>query len=521
MAQLTPTHEPAPQTVRPSTLTTLTTYVITSGMLTCAVVGAVQLAWQIAPDWNAAHVPALAFLVALEAAYMTRFLNRPRVRDLPAPWYLLRAAEALVLFLMLRSLLGVQRGPGYEVQRDPFYGGIDNELFGLTLLLGLVWLSSWWLSRSLLDLETIDPTFDREIAKNVSLAQDEARHDLTRFVFVMGAALAFFAALLNIYLRTSQAAAPYGLWHVLIYFSLGLILVSRTRLFSLRAGWTWEHIPIGAGVGSRWLTYTALLLGIAFVIAVLLPTQYSLSLLSTLGTILSVLIALVQGFFYIIVFLLSLLLNLFRPDTPDRPAPPRPTPPPPVFPQAANGPTPTVSEFAQSLIFWAVFFVVAGYVLVQFLRRHPELIEILQNLPGMHLLARLWHNVRAWFGGLSQQFEDLREARRRARAANATRSASAPRRFINPRRLGPRQQVQFFYLAMLRRSGERGHPRTPTQTPQEFAASLRAQLPEVDADIAAITDEFSEARYSRHDIDATQAGRARRYWEQIKRALKR
>jgi hypothetical protein len=129
--------------------------------------------------------------------------------------------------------------------------------------------------------------------------------------------------------------------------------------------------------------------------------------------------------------------------------------------------------------------------------------------------------VWTWFGGLSRQIEDLREARRKARQAASPRTASAVQRLVNPRRLGPRQQVQFFYLAMLRRSGEHGHARTPTQTPQEFASSLRAQLPEVDTDIAAITDEFSEARYSRHDIDVEHAGLARRYWEHIKRALKR
>ena len=521
MANLAPAPDSASRVARPGVLTTLLTYLLTSGMLTCVVVGVVQLAWIIAPEWNGAYAPVLAFLVALEAATMTRYL-KIHERHLPAPWYVVRAAEALVLFLMLRALLGLQRGPAYVVSVDDFYGGIDGELFVLTLLLALVWLGSGWLSSSLFDLETIDPTLDREIARDVSAAQTESRQEVIRFVLIVGAALAFFAALLNVYLRTSAVAAEsYGLWHVLIYFLLGLILVSRTRLLLLRAGWTWENIPVSAGVGGHWLTYTLILLSIAMVAAVLLPTQYSLGLLGTLGYILTVIVSVVQTIFYVIAALLSALLSLFQLVPPDQPQRPLSTPRPPVFPQTPNTPMPTVSEFVQSLIFWAVFFVVVGYVAVQFLRRHPELAEMIKHLPGMSLLARGWHKVRAWFGGLSQQIEDLREARRRARAAHSARSAPAPRRFINPRRLGPRQQVQFFYLALLRRSRERGHARQPTQTPQEFASSLRSQLPEVEVDIAAITAEFSEARYSRHDIDVEHARSARRYWEHIKRALRR
>jgi hypothetical protein len=140
----------------------------------------------------------------------------------------------------------------------------------------------------------------------------------------------------------------------------------------------------------------------------------------------------------------------------------------------------------------------------------------------MALLVRLWNRLRVWFGGLSQQLEDLREARRKARGAALTRSRqSAPRRWINPRKLSPRQQVQFYYLAMLRRSGEKGHPRQPTQTPYEYARTLESQLPEVDQDVDGITDEFITARYSRHDIPLEHVGLVRRYWERIKQALKR
>ena len=116
---------------------------------------------------------------------------------------------------------------------------------------------------------------------------------------------------------------------------------------------------------------------------------------------------------------------------------------------------------------------------------------------------------------------DLLEARRRARRPASTRSASAPRRWINPRKLSQRQQVQFYYLAMLRRGGEHGHTRQPAQTPYEYARKLESEIPEIDRDVAGLTAEFIEARYSRHDIPPEHVGVVRRYWERIKRALKR
>ena len=95
-------------------------------------------------------------------------------------------------------------------------------------------------------------------------------------------------------------------------------------------------------------------------------------------------------------------------------------------------------------------------------------------------------------------------------ARSAAKSAGIPSnpigfrapQWINPRKLSPRQQVQFYYLAMLRRSGENGHPRQPTQTPYEYARTLESQLPDIDQDVDGITVEFIEARYSRHDIPA-------------------
>jgi hypothetical protein len=394
-------------------------------------------------------------------------------------------------------------------------------LLALAIIALLTWIASWRITSDLLDLETLEPTLEREVIHEAAQAQAESRQSLISFVVVLGVALTFMAGLLRVHLRSNNQIEPpvlYGVWHVVIYFFLALVLFSRTRLKLLRSGWMWERVPLGRSVGARWITYTVLLLAAAVIIALLLPTRYSLGLLDTLGYLLNFIIALVQAIFYA---LLALILNLLSRLFPDLSQPPTP-PTEDFWPRLpANIPPPTSADFIQSLIFWGVFFIVAGYVVIQFLRQHPGLLDELIRLPGISLVVRFWHKVRAWFGGLNQRFENLLEARRRAHRPVSTRSAPPPRQWVNLRKLSPRQQVQFYYLAMLRRGREHGHARRPAQTPYEYARKLESEIPEIDRDVAGLTAEFIEARYSRHDIPPQQVGVVRRYWERIKRALKR
>jgi Domain of unknown function (DUF4129) len=509
-----PSQEKGTQPGRDSALATLANYLIVSAMLVCAAIGAVQLGLQISPAWDAGYVLAWCFLLALESAYITRFVHYGR---LPVPWYVLRGVEVGVLFLMLRSLLGLMRGPRPVL--DIAANRIDVELLALSMISLLVWLASWRMTSDLLDLEMLDPELSREVIHTVAQEQFDSQRSLVSFVVILGAALVFLAGLLRVHWRSTYQTAPpalYGMWHVIVYFFLALLLFSRTHLNLLRSGWIWEKMPIARGVGTRWITYTLLLLTIAVIIALLLPTQYSLGLLGTLGYLLNFVIDALQTIVYTILALILSLLSRLFPNLP--PAPPAPQNSWPRL--SGNIPPPTPADFVQSLIFWGVFIIVAVYVVVQFLRQHPDLLEGLKHLPGMSAVMRLWHRLRNWFGGLNQSIENLREARRRARQP-VTRSAPSSRRWINPRKLSPRQQVQFYYLAMLRRGGESGYARKPTQTPYEYAHTLENQIPEIDQDVDGITEEFIEARYSRHDIPAEHVGLVRRYWDRIKRALRK
>jgi hypothetical protein len=157
-------------------------------------------------------------------------------------------------------------------------------------------------------------------------------------------------------------------------------------------------------VGARWITYTVLLLAAAVIIALLLPTRYSLGLLDTLGYLLNFIIALVQAIFYA---LLALILNLLSRLFPDLSQPP--TPPTEDFGRACcQHTTPTSADFIQSLILGRLH------------RRRlcgdsvsaaaPSLLDDFDTA-ARTASGIFWHMVRAWSGGLNQRFENLLEAR--------------------------------------------------------------------------------------------------------------
>lgn len=506
---------------RDSVWTTLTNYLIVSVMAACAAFAIVQLGQHLVPVWNASYIPIYSFFVALEAAFSTRYMRYTR---LPVRWYTARVLEAMVVFFATRSLLSLIRGPLSAAEADALRAYGDNELTALVVVVAIVWLLSGRPTRCLLDLESTDMSIEREALMAVSDEQTSARQSLISTILLTGLWMVGASAIIYLSLRNAgleAAAAQQPVAHMLIFFVLGLILLSKSRLAILRSGWEWERIPLGRNLPTRWIGYSVIMLIVVALIAVVLPTRYPLGLLDTLRYLLSLIIGLAQIVWYAIVTAVTSLLSLLFPQIQRPNAPPNPPNLPPIAPQpdANVNALPPFLEFVGALIFWLVFLIVMAYLIRQLAQRHPGIAEALRRLPGWSLIGRLWQRVHDLFGALNARIAATLETRRRAAAAS--RSTSRPRRWINVRRLAPRQQVQFYYQALLRRSSERGLTRQPSQTPYEYARDLQSHLPEVEPDVAAITQEFIEARYSRHEITPEHVGLVRRCWASIKRALRR
>jgi hypothetical protein len=198
--------------------------------------------------------------------------------------------------------------------------------------------------------------------------------------------------------------------------------------------------------------------------------------------------------------------------------------PPAIPPLPTGSPLPPVSNeifiIIRSIILWGVLIFVVLFALLQFFKQHGGIVAALRSsrITNWLLLAWQWlyRNVEKTRGDLSrlvaagwQSMASRREGK----------PILPPLRLVLPRSLDPRRQIYFYYLAMIRRGGEQGIPRQPSQTPAEYAAHLEKELPDASQDIDSITDAFIEARYSRREMDSQKANWVKEIWGRIRRAL--
>lgn len=515
--------------------------VIASLMVTCLSISVTLFGRKLAPGWQAGALPVLTFLVSLERMFTYKRLKRLAVFS--RPWVIFHTTQWVVLLLGLKLLLIAQTGASLWMQIQlwrldfPTYF-LDNNYILAVLFIGAIWLLSGYFA-GLLDEMSLEESLIRfEMATAAPLDKPPARERLLTAFFGLGFFLVILTAFLRVDLRMLVLAnfeqvnwqpLPYlaaGAWNVLLYFLLGLALMSLSQLARLNAGWHFQKLDISTQLAGRWVLYSLVFIGLVALVASLLPTNYSLGFLAVLRYVLQWIFG---AFLFVFGVLLSLLVAVgsflaqlfgFKVEESDSPAT-QPFAPPELPPEISTAAGPPWLELLKSLLFWLVFAGVVGFSLYQFVRQHEELLARLRQMPGASWLAKIWAWLRGGWRGLNRGVRSVVQAgMERLRARQQKQWAGGAGRFINPRRLSPRQRVYFFFLAMIRRGGERGLARKDSQTPYEYAAALEEALPEVDQEVASLTEAFVAARYARSEVDENQAGLVRRSWDRIRGALR-
>jgi hypothetical protein len=87
--------------------------------------------------------------------------------------------------------------------------------------------------------------------------------------------------------------------------------------------------------------------------------------------------------------------------------------------------------------------------------------------------------------------------------------------------LAPRELVRYFYRSTLQRAAEGGLSRRAGQTPYEYGAALSASVPDAADDIGELTEAFVTAQYGTRPVESDDAGRVRKPWERLRRALRK
>jgi hypothetical protein len=509
-----------------------------AAMMTClAVPPVVILEWAMAKwamaEWNGTYFLAFAFLASLEGILSERVLHKKRITG----WGYLasRGAEALILLILLKLISYVPLGLGrlwadaltWATHPELLIGNID--VYSSALFLPL-WAGSLYVSRAASELDVepgsnTPPPDKTSTAYYLWLTQPSPVRDRQEGLDRLGEAFLWGGIAILLTSAAVHGLLPAGkvpAIPALLYFGLGIALLSQARFSVSHIGWQIQGIPVQPGIGRRWLLWTAIFLSGVALVALLLPTTYTLG---PLRALLAVIDIVVQGFLYVlavIYFVLAFLLSFVFPQVETPTPPPLPaTPAPPLEPGTAATVMP-VSQALLSVLFWIAILVIVVYALLRFLRDRFGLFD-----RGEAAKGTWWGRFLAWLHSLWQQWRTWRQGVqaslvRRWAGRRAVQSAGQGLfRHVPLRRLSPREKVRFFYLSAARRAAQAGQPRRPGQTPSEYRASLESRFPDLEPDLTGLTDAFIEARYDRRPVQAQDAEAVEPLWKRIKAALRR
>jgi len=491
---------------------------VMSGCIALSVVGLVRL---FAPTWNGTYLVVGCVLAALEANYSYQLIRARQLRGTDVLRF--RAFEIATFFILLK--IGSYAGDRWadvlaDVEtwpRQPFniVGPETTVAFVLALL---SWQASTQTAR---DLDQIGepPERHRHYVPPMEKLTGRFFWGGTALLIVAGITRIGIAALLDL----SRPSVPGLVLNVLVYFLLGLVMLGQVQFTRLRTQWQAQRIKITDELASRWVRYSLALIGLAALVAFVLPTGYTVGLLDAVAAIIYVLSTIVTLLGIILSFLLGLLLAplamLFGIE---RFKHRRALPPLELPRQQPGGPgiaTPGWFEILRSLLFWAATLGMIFYVIRSYLRDRPELLQALASLGPIRavrdLLTALWRCLVGLAEAVNERIPQQLSLWRIRQGPSETSF-----RFFRLGALSPRERILYYYLSILRRAGQQGFPRRRAQTPLEYDGTLRPHLPEAQQEMSRLTQDFVEARYSKHPVDREREKQVRTRWQQVKAALR-
>jgi hypothetical protein len=494
---------------------------VVSGMIGCIAVALAKLVRLISPNWNETFLVVVCVSAALEACYSHRLLKRMALVDRNVVKFRLIELALFLVLIKIGSFVGDSLNDILaEIQMWPTHpASIFNDevliAFGLALA---SWLAT---SQTMGDLERLDdpPEYHRD--------EVPPQQSITIRFFVGGTLLLIVAGLSRLavgsLLDLSRPSIPGLVLNVLIYFLLGLVLLGQVQYTTMRRRWHAREVNVTEKLAARWVRYSLIFIGLAALVAFLIPTGYTMGFLETAGNAFAILAAILRFIFSLIVFLVSLplwlLLHLFKRDAAPPSLPDLSTEM--EEPQLSPGTgAPPWFDVLRSLVFWLAALGVVFYVVRSYLRDHPQIRAALSSLWLFraigNLLAALWRRLTGLAEAIGERIPHTLSLRRH-RGKPTPEKAS---RFFRLGALSPRERTLYYYLSILRRAGQRGFRRKDSQTPYEYDATLEPHLPQAQQEMGLLTDDFVEARYSPHPIDREKEKEVRARWKKVRTALR-
>ncbi len=496
------------------------THIMIAGISTCVAAAAVDLFGQLRLGADEGYIVPLCFAAALLAAVITR---QARPHDaLSLSWIRQRLPELIGLAVVARVAGLVWHLAGdMSAETALFSLGISDWLFGAGFGWAFVsfciaWFISAMFAGRFAQLEPDPRLIALEQEGSMVLDRSTIRDEIVTALIWLGLGVTAFATLT----RLSSGGRINNIWRIVAYFLFAFVLMAQSRLALLRLVWARERVDAQPGLSRRWALLALLFLVMLALVVLPLSTGYARDILRGLNIALSLIVFALSVFSWLIVGLitgiLAALVSLFSLGAP----PEAVSRPPPVFvpPDAVQ-----VEAAPVDLRPLLLAVLVGGALLFSAHRVWVYRREIATWVSRGKFGARLIEAAR-WF---LARFRAARQAviqaianARRGSEPDYSQGRSRPG-FLSLNRLSPRERVLFFYRALLRRSAERGLTRGPGQTPEEFATRLRPVIdPEAGEPVDQLTRAYETARYSRREVAAGDALKARTWWERARDALR-
>jgi hypothetical protein len=487
-----------------------------AGMISCVALATARLVQLFVPEWSIALMFLASLLAAFEASYSYRVIQeRP---ELQAEAWKSRMAELLLLFFLIKAASYI--GDSMVVVLDDIAawpGDISRLFDGETVSVYMVALLSWLAAtRTAHDLERLhEPS-------NLHPGQPLAAETLSRRFFVGGVVLFMVSGVAHIGLQAllDWQRAPAGgiVFNVLVYFGLGAFMLGQIRLATLSRSWRNQKVQIASGFVGRWVRYSLVLLFVAGLVAVLLPTRYATHFLDAVAGLVNIVFVIISAV-YMVVSLLFMLPAWLLSRLLGRSNAPPPMPAPMPSPDISVRPQPqglSWWESVRTFVFWILAAGILAYAAWHYVRSHPGLWRALATFAPWQWLRRLW---QAWQRRLDQWTADRRRRKMDGEVGvRLTREVKAGgRSWLGAR--SARERVLYQYYRVLQRAKRRGLPRRVSETPSEYEHSVARSLPETEAEMASLTDAFVEARFSEHAVGSETVRHTRDWARAIKRAL--
>jgi hypothetical protein len=527
---------------------------ISAVLLACLMVPVAQVVYHVLGIRPVNFLFPLVFVIALESMASH---SRMRTVSIDNPqWWLYHLAEWVVLVVLLKLFLYALNGFDRLLfdfplwRADFFLFFYDPEYLFLLSMVAGVWVISSELDNMFNLINADEKLLKVESDSGFSEQRMETRSQLANMIVAGGGFMIALAAILNLASGgswTTSSQASQSVLALVVYFLCGLVLLSLTQFSVLRARWVINHVPIEPRITTHWFGYCFGLVVCLAIFAVFLPTAYSNQLLQALQLGFAYLILIIQVIVYFLLYpfvlLFGWLMKLFNHPVAAQPAPPARLYPLPDF---VPGEPNAWLEWVKTVLFWVVLVGLVGYAFIYYFREHPEYVNWLQRSRFFSGIIHFGRGILSWLRGVNQQAAfAIENSLRRLRTRTASGVGAIQLRYTNPRLLPPREQMRFYYLALVRRATEQGLPRQAYQTPNEYSEQLKATIinppltrslakspateqPELESladtqvvlDLSSLTEGFIEARYSQHEITGAQVNRVRQAWEHLLRTLR-